>query len=64
MSKRSEGDMKKIPSFTVNHEISGRFQNELLIHTKTECPECKMQVKKIFVGGRGTYYCNNCQPMR
>lgn len=53
-----------IRSFTVNHVISGRFQNELLIHTKSECPNCHQPVKKIFVGGRGTYHCEHCQPMR
>lgn len=53
-----------IRSFTVNHVISGRFQNELLIHTKDECPECHQKVDKIYVGGRGTYYCHNCQSMR
>lgn len=53
-----------IRSFTVNHVISGRFQNELLIHTKTECPECHQPIKKIFVGGRGTYHCEHCQPLR
>ena len=50
-----------IRSFTVNHDISGRFQNELLIHTKKECPTCKREVKKIRVGGRGTYFCEFCQ---
>lgn len=50
-----------IRSFTVNHDISGRFQNELLVHTKKECPVCKAEIKKIRVGGRGTYYCENCQ---
>lgn len=50
-----------IKSFVSSHEITGRFQNELLIHTKTKCPCCGGEVKKIRVGGRGTYYCPNCQ---
>lgn len=50
-----------IRSFTVNHDISGRFQNELLVHTKKVCPICNGPVLKIRVGGRGTYYCENCQ---
>ncbi len=41
--------------------IHGRFQNELKIHHQQVCPSCENKVKKIFVGGRGTYYCNNCQ---
>lgn len=52
-----------IRSFTVNHDISGKFQNELLIHTKKECPTCNRKVVKIYVGGRGTYYCEFCQSL-
>lgn len=50
-----------IKSFTSSHLISGRFQNELLIHTKEVCPICKTKVLKIKVGGRGTYFCPVCQ---
>ncbi|MFA5542337.1 MAG: DNA-formamidopyrimidine glycosylase [Bacilli bacterium] len=50
-----------IKSFTVNHDISGRFQNELLVHTKKKCPVCGDDIIKIRVGGRGTYYCSRCQ---
>ena len=50
-----------IRSFINSHEITGRFQNELLIHTKSYCPECKQKVTKIFVTGRGTYFCHKCQ---
>ncbi|NLD26184.1 MAG: DNA-formamidopyrimidine glycosylase [Acholeplasmataceae bacterium] len=51
-----------IRSFS-SHEISGRFQNELLIHTKKVCPVCQQKVQKIRVGGRGTYLCSNCQKL-
>lgn len=50
-----------IRSFTSSHEINGRFQNELLVHTKKECPKCHTKIEKIFVGKRGTYYCPLCQ---
>ena len=50
-----------IRSFINSHEITGRFQNELLIHTKSTCPECNKKVTKIFVTGRGTYFCERCQ---
>ena len=49
-----------IKSFS-SHEISGRFQNELLVHTKEECPVCKGKILKIKIGGRSTYYCERCQ---
>ncbi len=52
-----------IRSFTSSHMITGRFQNELLIHTKDKC-QCGNNVTKIFVGGRGTYYCDICQKER
>jgi formamidopyrimidine-DNA glycosylase len=51
-----------IRSFS-SHEISGRFQNELLIHTKEVCPVCQEKVLKIRVGGRRTYLCSNCQKL-
>lgn len=53
-----------IRSFVSSHAATGRFQNELLIHTKEICPNCKQKVEKIFIGGRGTYFCPNCQKVR
>ena len=53
-----------IRSFKNAHEISGRFQNELLVHTKERCGVCDGPIEKVFVGGRGTYYCPNCQKIR
>lgn len=50
-----------IKSFMSSHAITGRFQNELLVHTKEVCPVCNSKILKIRVGGRGTYYCENCQ---
>lgn len=53
-----------IRSFMSSHEITGRFQNELLVHTKEKCPNCQGKIKKIYVNGRGTYYCPNCQSIK
>ena len=50
-----------IRSFQSSHDITGRFQNELLVHTKEICPNCNSKIEKIKVGGRGTYYCPVCQ---
>ena len=52
-----------IKSFMSSHAITGRFQNELLVHTKEECPVCKTKILKIRVGGRGTYFCPTCQKL-
>lgn len=43
--------------------ITGRFQQELLVHGKKSlpCPICKTEILKIVVNGRGTYYCKKCQ---
>lgn len=43
--------------------VHGLFQNELLVHGKEKenCPICNNKIIKIKVGGRGTYYCPNCQ---
>lgn len=50
-----------IKSYTSSEGVHGRFQNELLVHTKKECPIChnKLNIEKI--NGRSTYYCANCQ---
>ena len=43
--------------------VHGLFQEELLVHGKDNgiCPKCNSKIEKIRVGGRGTYYCPNCQ---
>lgn len=52
-----------IRSYTSSLGVTGLFQLELLVHSKEKepCPICQTPIKKIFVGGRGTYYCPNCQ---
>lgn len=51
-----------IRSYTSSLGVTGRFQQHLLVHTKDTCFTCGNKVTKIFVGGRGTYYCACCQP--
>ncbi len=52
-----------IRSYTSYEGVHGRFQNELLVHGKKNeaCPICGNRIEKIYVGGRGTYYCPKCQ---
>lgn len=52
-----------IHSFSVDG-ISGKFQNQLLVHTQKNCPTCNRKITKIRVGGRGTYYCETCQILK
>ncbi len=55
-----------IRSYTSSLGVTGRFQLNLHVHTKAgePCENCNNIIKKTFVGGRGTYYCDNCQKER
>lgn len=53
-----------VKSYTSAEGVHGRFQSHLNVHTKDYCPKCKGDIIKITVGGRGTYYCANCQKER
>lgn len=52
-----------IKSFTSSEGVHGMFQNELLVHGKkgVRCSKCNEKIIKVVIGGRGTYYCPNCQ---
>lgn len=52
-----------IRSYTSSLGVTGRFQLKLHVHTKVGCPceVCGNVIKKITVGGRGTYLCDKCQ---
>jgi formamidopyrimidine-DNA glycosylase len=42
----------------------GSFQDSFLVHRRAgePCPRCGTTIRKIVVGGRGTYVCERCQP--
>lgn len=42
----------------------GSFQDRFLVHTRAgePCPTCGRPIRKLTVGGRGTYVCEHCQP--
>ena len=52
-----------IRSYTSSLGVTGRFQLNLHVHTKENhpCENCNTLIKKIKVGGRGTYFCYKCQ---
>jgi formamidopyrimidine-DNA glycosylase len=52
-----------IRSYTSSLGVTGRFQNELFVHTKQgdSCLVCNTEILKTKVNGRGTYYCPSCQ---
>ena len=50
-----------IRSYTSSLGVTGLFQLSLNAHTVKKCKRCQSEIKKIRVGGRGTYYCPKCQ---
>ena len=52
-----------IRSYTSSLGVEGNYQNYLKVHTKAKqpCLICGTIIEKTRVGGRGTYYCKNCQ---
>jgi len=46
--------------------VHGRFQHELMVHGRKNqpCRICETTVKKIVINGRGTYFCEKCQPLK
>jgi formamidopyrimidine-DNA glycosylase len=42
----------------------GSFQDRFLVHTRAgePCGRCGTEIRKLVVGGRGTYVCERCQP--
>jgi formamidopyrimidine-DNA glycosylase len=42
----------------------GSFQDRFLVHRHEgdPCPRCGTRIRKLVVGGRGTYVCEHCQP--
>ena len=63
LEKAIESGGTTIHSYTSVDGITGRFQQELLVHGKKAslCPNCKTEIRKIVINGRGTYYCPKCQ---
>lgn len=52
-----------IRSYSSVDGVHGLFQQNLYVHSKEgeKCDRCNSLIEKIKVGGRGTYYCPNCQ---
>jgi formamidopyrimidine-DNA glycosylase len=53
-----------IDDFRDPYGVSGSFQDQFLVHLREgePCPSCGGTVRKLRVGGRGTYVCERCQP--
>lgn len=49
-----------IRSYTSSLGVYGEYQQFLCVHTKEKCG-CGKNISKIKIGGRTTYYCEDCQ---
>lgn len=54
-----------IRSYTSEEGVTGQFQNDLYVHGQEgkKCKICHNIIIKEVIGGRSTYYCNNCQKL-
>ena len=52
-----------IKSYTSSLGVSVRFQQHLMVHKRENepCKNCKRSILRTVIGGRSTYYCENCQ---
>lgn len=46
--------------------VWGGYQSEFLVHRREgeDCPNCARPIRKGRLGGRATYWCSRCQPLR
>ncbi len=63
LSKAVEAGGTTIRSYESEEGVHGLFQQQLNVHGKKgeKCSICGTEIVKIQVGGRGTYYCPDCQ---
>jgi len=60
---KHQGSTAKDDAFRNIKGKRGKMQDHLKVYGREgkKCPNCKGKVKKIKLGGRGTYFCPNCQ---
>lgn len=63
LQKAIEAGGSTIKSYHPQEGVDGAFQVSLKVYGKKDgkCPRCGHNLRKIFVGGRGTTYCPKCQ---
>ena len=63
ISKAIEMGGTTIRSYTSSLGVKGQYQNYLKVHKRENmpCEKCGNKIKKIKVGGRSTYFCDQCQ---
>lgn len=65
MEKSIKNGGTTIKSYESSEGVHGMNQNYLFVHSREncKCKKCESMIIKIKVGGRGTYYCPNCQKL-
>jgi len=50
-------------SFVNTAGLGGKYQKHFLVYEKEgkKCRRCEGKIKKVKLGGRGTYFCHKCQ---
>lgn len=63
LNKSIELKGSTIATYHFNNNESGGFQNQHKVYGKkgSKCSACDSVIEKTTIGGRGTYYCPNCQ---
>ncbi len=61
LNKAIENKGTTIRSYTSSLGVEGNYQNFLQVHTKSICPNCQKALNRVKIGGRMTYYCDECQ---
>ena len=61
LNKAIECKGTTIRSYTSSLGVIGGYQEFLKVHTKEVCPDCRKALCKIKIGGRTSYYCEDCQ---
>ncbi len=63
LNKAIELKGSTIATYHFNNNETGGFQNEHKVYGKkgSYCCKCGTLIEKTTIGGRGTYYCPNCQ---
>jgi formamidopyrimidine-DNA glycosylase len=43
--------------------LAGKYQEHFLVYEQAgkQCSKCRAKIKKVKLGGRGTYFCPRCQ---
>ena len=58
------GDGGRLVTTSIGETLPDKLPMPLQVHKREgePCPRCGRPIRKIVVGGRGTYVCEHCQP--